>query len=263
MDFVFDGEKLSDHGFIICEIDGQSNESEIVSQLNYNTIKAPLSNTTRKISSSYDTNLNKNIKICKNPCYDDDLYIDAETVSEMVKWLCRDNYKSFKWVYDKRNDNKMDEIIYYVKFDINKIILNGKCIGLELAIESNRPYGLTKEISLNIHGNEFDITVFSDDYSKYIYPDITITLLSSGDLSIINTYDNSETTIKNCSDNEVIYLSGDILQISSNINRNFSEDFNYVFPHLCNDYHNSTNHFSINIPCDIKISYRGIRKVGL
>ena len=263
-DFIFDGVQLSDFGYIICSFDSSVGiTTSPVSENTYEEIKSSNSNISHKVSQSYDSNLSRVIQICKNPC-SNEMELSNDDVSEITKWLCRKDYKWFRWI-DLEDD---DEIYYEAKINIQKIELGNK-IGFELNITTNRPYGLTRMFDTTF---EFDsnskksINIYSDE-EGYIYPDVIIELKESGNLEIINEFENRITSIKNCNVGEIITIIGNDTQqiVTSDNTHDLSESFifNYNFLRLCNLYGNSTNMISVNLKCNITIKYRGIRKVGI
>lgn len=103
----------------------------------------------------------------------------------------------------------------------------------------------------------------SDDIG-YIYPDIQIKCLSSGDLKITNSIENRTTIIKNCSTNEVISVDENLNISTSLSSHKLYNDFNFVFFRIANSYENNQNIISVNIPCEITIKYYPVAKgVGL
>lgn len=264
-DFIFDGEKLSDYGYMLCSFDSDTIETIPISTSNFNEIKSPLSDASHKISVEYSENLSKTIQIMKKNCIDNDQYeITDEEISAMTKWLCRKEYKWFQWI----NKDIACQNFYEVYFRLSKIEIAGMCVGLELSIISNRPYALSPviEISKTITSTDNLLTINIDnDDEGYIYPDVEITINQDGNLVITNQFDNKRSVINNCVIGEVINLIGnDVLQITSSISgHDLSSDFNYNFLRLCNKYNQSNNILKIDLDCDIKISYREKRKVGL
>lgn len=269
-DFIFDGESLRSHGYLISATNSVD-ESIVASNMEYQTIKAPRSDVTRKIGDEYPETYTRTISITKDNCVwgDDNLYLTNDDISEMTKWLCRKTYKWFRWNSENAEDI-YDEVWYEVMFDVNNAELGGKVTDLELTIKTNRPYGVTRIIK-----NEWNsadepskmIGVHSDE-EGYIYPNMTITVVQGGNLEIINTAEGTEgrkTEFKNCTAGEVIRIYGeDVLQVSSsNSEHNLADDFNYKFPRLLNEYRNSKNTFEINKEVEVIMEYRGIRKVGI
>lgn len=263
-DFIFDNLRLSDFGYIICNFNSTNSDIEIsaISDISFIDINSPVSHISHNVTTSYTDNLSKTIQIIKNPCIYNTLEISNNELSELSRWLCRQNYKLFKWI----KTNTDDEIFYNVQVKLKKIELGNTCLGLELTIIANTPFGLTKEYISKLSftpASSKSITVFSDE-EGYIYPDTTIVINETGDLKLINTYEERTTHITQCTAGEIITIvGGDILQISSNNkSHDLSKCFNYHFPRLCSKYMNYINIFSANISCNIIMKYRGIRKVG-
>lgn len=262
-DFLFDGQTLSGFGYMICSFDSSgSNSTEFVSNMSYTEIKSPLSNISHKVSASYENNLSRTIQICKKNCNDSDYNITNDELSELSRWLCRQDYKWFKWIDDEDDD----EIFYQVHITLKKIEIHDNKVGFELDIISNRPYGMTNEIKENYNNADYSpirLDVYSDE-EGYIYPDLIIKIKENGNLKITNTYENRITQINNCEAGEIITIIGnDVRQIMSNSEHDLSFDFNYIFPRLCSMYNQSNNEIIINLNCDIEIKYRGVRKVGI
>ena len=267
MDFIFDGVALSDLGYVIA-YDGLVSENAVVSGMTYNTIKPALYDVSRKVGHVYDANLTTTFNIIKNPCvYKDTFNLSNDDISELTKWLVRKQYKWFRFVDD--NDTT-DEVWFKVQNTVEKIREGEHIIGLAITVNANAPYGFTRPIKdswtaeLNVSHN---IVVHSDE-EGYIYPDITITVLS--DNNSLNLWNKSDvesrhSIIKNVVAGEVITMRGEgVQQITSSVaSHDLSSDFNYNFFRLCNQFGKYNNQIYTNVPCDITLSYRGIRKVGL
>lgn len=261
-DFIFDNVALSDFGYIIVH-DGTLDEDGVVSNMDYTTVKAAKSDLSHKVATPYQEPYHVDIQIMKNPCQDGELDLTNDDISEMSRWLCRKDYKWFRWV----DEIGQDEIWHEVRITMDKKALGDSIIGLVLHVESNRPYGMTRELKQTWDATVDPHTIYvRTDEEGYIYPDIVITKKSAnGDISITNGYENRTTLIKNCTIGETITITGgDTLQIvSSDDTHDLSKDFNYKFPRLCNMYSKYKNEISIDGDCTITLSYRGIRKVGL
>ena len=266
VDFIFDGKTLSSYGYMVCSFDSISIEKVPSSNTTFNTIKAPLSHSTKKISTDDGENLQKIIQICKNMCSNDNEELTMDDVSELTKWLCRSDYKWLRFLEEPNDNSAIDEIYYEAQIVASKIMLGDRCIGMELTINTNRPYGLTQENTVywNVKaGNEYSVNVYSDE-EGYIYPDVKIYTVYDDDLMITNTFESRITRINNCIYNEKITMNGEILQIqSSNSEHNLYDDFNFNFIRLCNKFENSVNTFTFSKDCIIEMKYRGIRKVGM
>ena len=236
-DFIFDGRALSDFGYMA--VFENSEDVIDVSAMQFNTIKAALSDINHRVSHSYEQNYTSTFFIMKSLCDtpEEEQWMTHDDITEMTHWLARKQYKWFRFI----DDDDDDEIWYKVQIQVAKEYVGANVAGLQLTVTANAPYGFTREIKHNLSGEESRIQVYSDE-EGYIYPDMTIEILEDGDFELLNEYENRITRIANCVAGEVITISGgDNLQISSSVNHDFTKDFNYVFPRLCNIYGDSNN----------------------
>lgn len=270
LDFQFDGEKLSDYGYMIGSFNGRTEDTVEVSVMDYTDIKSALSDVSHKVATSYPSNYTATVQIMKTNCDgDDDGRLSNDDVSMITKWLVRKEYKQFNWIYE---DDTAEDIFYDVHCKISKITVGGDCYGLEVTFESNRPFGYT-EIKRHIENNcpaNYPIEVeIETEEEGWMYPDVIIKLRSvaTNPIVIKNTLEPSrETRIDDCIAGEILtFHGGDLLQLTSSVSSHvLATDFNYVFPRLYNEYQMTwLNTFLVNAQCDITIQYRGIRKVGL
>lgn len=265
-DFIFDGRQLSDFGYIAI-FEGSQDEVD-VSVMQYEEIKAALSDISYKVSHSYENNLTSTFHIMKDPCefYDEDSYMTNDEISELTKWLARKQYKWFRFIDEDDND----EIWYKAQFQVKKEFVGDKVVGLILTLNTNAPYGFTREFVNKYEIREaspepYKIIVASDEEGQ-IFPGVKIISKSSQDFSLTIEFNGKqiETKIDNCVADEEITLGGENLQISSSVDHDFTTDFNYVFPCINNLYGNSVNTLYFGDGnYDIELAYRGIRKVGL
>ena len=260
-DFLFDGLKLSDFGYIIVH-DDVVDETGVVSGMSYKTVNGTKSNVLHKVASSYEDTLHLDVSIMKHPCNNDIFVLTNDDISEMSKWLCRDDYHWFRWI----DDIGQDEIWFEVQITMDKIAYGEDIVGLMLHINTNRPYGLTREYRHEWIGGLSDTTInVHSDEEGYIYPDVEITVKGGGTVEITNKYENRTTRILHCINGEVITIYGGDLQqiVSSNKSHDLSSDFNYQLFRLCNKWGNSKNVIEVSPNANIVFSYRGVRKVGL
>lgn len=257
--FVFDNILLSDFGYVVSH-DGVLDEETVVSGMQFTTVKGARSDISHKVATPYEENYHADVTITKSPCGDDNLYLTNHDISEMANWLCRKEYKWFRWV----DDIGQDEIWYEVQINMDKQMYGNSVIGLVLHITANRPYGVTKEFKKNFAEEDFQVVVHSDE-EGYIYPDITINVDDDGTIALTNEYENRTMEIKNCTAGEIITIhGGDLLQITSSIDtHDLSKDFNYKFFRLCNMYARNKNNITLSGNATGTMTYRGIRKVGM
>lgn len=262
--FLYDDEKLSDYGMILCKFD--NNSSETVSAGNslvFNTIKSGNSDKNYLISSSYDEPLSITFQICKDDSNDNNHTISSEELTSMLRWLSRrDGFHKFK-IYQQGYEN----IFFYGSFNnIQQIKINGELCGLELTFTADSPYGY-EDISFDL---TTAATVGCNIYNMssepgHLYPKVfTCKCLQSGDLTIHNSIENRTTEIKNCVKDEIITLYGNSKVIESSVSTHkLYNDFNYNYFRLGNTYDNNLNTITTSIPCEIHIEYEAVRKVGL
>lgn len=262
-DFIFDGMALSDFGYIL--FFEESDDSVTVSNMEFGSIKAARSDAHQKVSYSYNDNYSCEFTIMKNICmYDEEeTFLTNKDVSEMVRWLSCKEYKWFRLVDDKDDD---DEIWYKAQIQISKEYAGDRVFGLKLTVNTNTPYGYTKEYTKTKvldYGDVINIPLISDEYIE-IYPDVTITLKEAGAV-VLGSWKNTF-HLYHCIQGEVITITGgNTRQISStNPDHDWEKDFNFQFPVLIRDDDVSGGSYqNYAAKCEVTITYRGIRKVGL
>lgn len=270
-DFLFDGQKISDYGMIVCNIDKTSGVEVISSgsDITFNQVKPSSGNIFNIASSTYESPLSNPIQICKNPCIfktQEDMFLTVDEVSALQRWLCRKNeYKRFQI-----DDDKFKNIYWNGTFSAKQIVLNSQIIGLELTLYTDSPYAYMNEVTIEhdcLAGASFDLYDNSDevtDISNQVRPYVEISISSDGDFKLSNSMDEKYTVIKNCKKGEVIKLNGkNKIITSSNSSHTLSSDFNFYFPRIINTYTERCNTFKVNLDCKIKIIYSPIRKIGL
>lgn len=260
--FVYDGRSLADFGYLLV-IEGEEDTVNI-SNIEYDTIKSARNDRSYNVGYKYGENYSRTYFIMKNLCNDpEDEFLTDYDISELMRWLCRKQYKWLKFV-DEDNMGADDEIWYQAYFTAEKEYVGEHVIGLRLTVHTNAPYGFTRLKRKEFTDTYFTLNVNTDE-EGYIYPDVTIQVGTPGTLQFINTTENRITELKNCVRDEIIVLSGyDIQEISStNTNHDYITEFNYKFPRLFYEYNNGINKFSVNLYSKVTMEYREIRKVGL
>lgn len=261
-DFEFDGKTLSSFGFIIANFGGSKGLETIDgAEIEFNTTASLGGSKCNLISTTYEDCLEATIQIVKYSCTTGIQEITAPEHREITKWLSRKNFTKLKILEESYID------LYYeaAVTSIGRIELDGRLMGLELNIITNRPFALKEPRTISIKNIELDGKHSINDTSYeegYIYPYTEITINESGDLNIYNVLEDRNTYIANCIAGEVITMDYPVIH-SSVASHNIQNDFNWNFFRVANTFENSRNDLIISIPCSIKIKYSPIVKVGL
>lgn len=261
-DFEFANKKLSDFGFIIANFGGNKGLETIDgAEITFNTVASLGGLTHNLVSTQYESCLETVIQIAKYSCGSDIQEISSTEFREISSWLNRRKFLKFK-ILDKSHID-----LYYMAniASIGRIELDGRLVGLELNIITNSPHAFKEPMIINIKNTEENGVhrINNASYEEgYIYPYTEIVVNADGDLNIHNAIENRETIVKNCVSGEVITMDYPVVQ-SSISSHNIQNDFNWNFFRMANTYENSRNDLTISIPCEIKIKYSPIVKVGL
>jgi len=262
LDFEYDGRRLSDYNFMICNFGDGEDTATAGSKITFETV--PVHDGKRYLLShtKYDEYIETTFTICKNPCYYDDLVITNAEYRDIMRWLNRRNFYRFQ-LFDQY-DQYRESCWYEASFNIEKYMSEGKLVGLILTLTTNTPfgYGQDQTVTWNITdtGTPKILSNISDEIG-YIYPSMKITLRSSGNLRIYNDLEDCEMIIKNCSSGEVITIDGmtHIIQ-SSNSSHKIYNDFNFVYLRIANTLNNRNNRITVSLPCLFELTYTPIIK---
>ena len=262
-DFEYDGKKLSDMGFLICNFDSNGlNVINTGSKITFNKVAMHSGKKYSLVGTKYESCLQTTFDICKDPCnitnYEE-MEITSEEYRNLVRWLCRREFKTFK-ILDKNNEN----CFYKGSFNIDEIKNNEILYGLRLTLETDSPFGYgniqTDEFMLNTESDSHVVSDISDEIG-YIYPDIKITCKANGTLLLNNQEMETHTAVANCQNGEVITINGGAQIITTSLSSHtISKDFNFIFPKLGNTFENRKNTFTSSLPCEVTISYTPIVK---
>lgn len=265
-DFEYDGQTLSSYGFIICDFDFSSGAVEVNagSVITFNKVPMQKGKLHSLTSTQYDECITTTFDICKDPdAFElEDRLIDNEEYRNITRWLNRREFLKFCVLDYNEIDNNL--CYFNASFNVSKIKINENLYGIRLKMETDKPfaYGAERTHIFNFSGSNLS-TIFSDDANEIgiSYPILTITCSQSGDLSITNKDEGCTTTIKNCSENEVITLDGAAQVITTNLpGHDITDDFNYEFFRVANYYRHRNNTISVSAPCKIVMKYAPIIK---
>lgn len=261
-DFEFDGIRLSDMGFVICNFDkSQMKTTSSGSEIAFNTVKTLNGCKYELANSTYDTCLQIIFSICKNSCnYLEDMEISIDEYRKLMRWLNRKKFCEFRVL-----DNEYADIYFEGSFNISKIEMEGKLYGLELTLTTNRPFGLQNERKYIMKSSNSNInyTIYDEsDEIGYIYPRMKITVGVDGNFSISNSQEPNRTMIiNNCSKGEIIEVNYPIITTSSPTHDIYN-DFNWEFFRISNTFENNENKISAGFG-EVEIVYSPIAKVAI
>ena len=249
-DFLFDSQRLSDFGCMICSFDGDFASAE-GSEIEYNVVQSPNKDKFTFYGAKWSSQITWTFSICKNPCVDDDVYFSQYEESQLAKWLLKTNgYKYFQF------DQEGYEDIYYKAYvHMMPHQVGGRTIGFDLTVTSDCAYGYTdlmiKKATIN-SSTPLRINV-NNDITVDVLPFITIN--GNGNFYLRNESDtmNKITEFKNVSATITMDSENDIIQGV------LPNDFNWHFLRLVD----GNNIITTNSVSDIKleIKYREARRI--
>lgn len=263
-DFEYDGQYLSDYGFVICNLSGTSDFDTVSagSRITFNTVSRHRGKMYSLTGTQYDECITATFDICKNPEEYADLRITNDEYRDIMRWLNRREFLKFQVLNE---DDKEQETCYYeASFNVDKIMVNKVLYGLELTMETNKPFGYGQELSVSWNVSDTTKTYVLSDMSDeigYTYPSMVITCSRAGDLTIHNEMENCTMVIKNVSVGEIITIDGSTHIITSSLDSHkIYDDFNFEFFRIGNTINNRNNRISASLPCKLEFTYSPIIK---
>lgn len=262
-DFSYNDRTLSSFGFSICRFDSSGIETVNGVEITFNTIPVLNGNKYMLVSKQYENCLESVIQICKYSCSKGIEEITPVEHREIIRWLSQKKFLKFKLF-----DNEHIDLYYNVAFtNISRIELDGKLIGLELNLITDSPFAIKEPRTIVIKNLVKDGKHSVHDTSHeegYIYPHTQIEIIEDGDLDIYNALEDRNVVVKNCKAGEIITMDYPVITTTDESHKlNIQNDFNWNFFRIANTYRNSSNDFTISIPCTIKFAYSPVVKVGL
>lgn len=257
-DFYFDGKRLSSFGLIICSIDDSADGNfSVGSVTELNTSKPPRSSRWNYLGESYSEPLSFEIQIAKlrnAVCCG----ITQEEERAILKWLKQIMpYKEFYFI----PPDPVEDIIYHKAkiTDMESIKYGGKIIGYSLTIETNAPFGYSKEKSVSISANlQITLNVDSDE-RDYIHPRIEIKATESGTVTVQNLSNDSSSSVSNLAADETVTIDKTGFGIYSDLStHNAIDDFSKTWFKL----EDGENIIKVDGAADVTLYYREPRKVG-
>lgn len=259
-DFEYDGRRLSDYGLMICTF-GDSSGVENVStgaQINLTTVSRFNNNRRSIANANYAEYMKTTFYVAKNPCVSD-VDISPTEYRDIVKWLNRRRFIPMRFM--SLYDFSPDPCYFNAMFNIQKVTVGDRIVGLSLSMETDSPfgYGIERKESVLPGYDTQDYVDYMSDEVGFIYPKVRIALMGAGNLTIHNSLDKDDTVITSCSNGEVLVMDGDKQTVQTNFSGHDIYDcFNYNFIKLISHLNSSRNTFTSSIPCSIQITYKPI-----
>lgn len=257
-DFVFDGRKLSNYGLMIGEIGGSS-MSTTTGGMTVKSISVPGKDAFEIYASAYDGSVVWEFDIVKYDCSDlNNPYISQTEDAAIRRWLIRKD--GYHWIHFEQDE--FEDIFYKVYINLSPLYINGRLAGYHATVTSNCEYGFSKIYTYNFSLNgtgSFEIINLSDEHG-YIYPEFTITSLSSGNFIFQNLCEedkNRYTQIYGMENNQNIHIDSE----NEIMEGTGYDKWNWKFPRMVQDaYGYKPNIFSANLPCTVTMKIRYPRK---
>lgn len=261
-DFIFDGRCSSDFGLKICVV-GNNNDTEtiMISNTDFDTFQPSNLDRNYFTGSKHSSVLTKTIQVCKveNCQISPFTNYDIETIG---RWLCRDDgYHKFAFINDTNQT-----VEYNAKIDMNIIEIHDKVYILELIITTDSQFGYTTQRNhFILKKNETIYVIDRSSKTGEIPVELQLICKSDGDYLISQSFNGitKDIYIDNCQNGEIITITDMCVITTSLPSHDISDDFNYVFPKVYNTITNQKNEFSVNLPCELTITYKTKRKVGI
>lgn len=213
------------------------------------------------LGSTYNSKLQPKITVIQNERITNKNYFTVNEVREILGRLTGfQGYKKMQ-VY---STELLENLYYMVRVaDVDYELSGGKVVGIVLTMECESQFAWIDDEYEDVI-TENDTIMYLDNNSDlrydYTLPIVTITsenLIT--DFSIINVTDNDrETHIDEIKAGEVVTINSPLSKITSSMNTNYSETFNYIFPKLVA----GVNELCISHPVTINFKMKLPRKVG-
>lgn len=264
LDFEYDGQLLSDYGFIICDFESKKGFAFESAGSNLTFTKTPFRRGKRHglVNAKYEECIQTVFGICKNPDIFDDMSVTNDEYRDLIRWLNRSEFLKFSVIYE---DISYHEPCFYTgSFNVEKVKVSDVLYGLKLTFESDKPFAYGKEQIKTYEVSDTSALIKIRDLSDeigYTYPKLNIECKADGDLSIINSFTGCNSIIRNCTKNEKILLDCENHIIETSVpEHDVYDDFNYDYFCIGNSFNNRDNYISVSLPCSVEIRYSPIIK---
>lgn len=264
-DFEYDGQYLSDYGFMICDPYDSSGVQRYAggSKITFHKCKTNHGKKYNLGYAQYEECIHATITIIKNPavCGKDNMQITNDEYRDLIRWLNRREFLKFQLLGGDEYDG---ETCYYeASFNIYKLEIYGVLYGLELSVETNAPFGYGQEQickwTVKDSGKPYILANTSDELGL-LYPSLSIEILADGDFTLHNQLSDCTMKIETCKKGETIFVDPENSRIESTMRKNICDAWNCEYFCIENDMNTRMNPITCSLPCKIELRYIPIIK---
>lgn len=146
--FEYAGKTLEQFGMILCQFGGSKGLDTVDdgAEISFTTVPVMGGLKHNLTSSQYEQVLETTWQICKHSCNGGVQEITPIEHRNLTAWLCRKRFLKLK-ILDADNIDLYHEAI----INVSKIEFDGKLIGLELNVTTNRPFALKEAKTITIN----------------------------------------------------------------------------------------------------------------
>lgn len=260
-DFTYNGISCDTYGVYI----GEFNHREVGTmstshQTDLKTVRSRRNDIFHIITQNYSSPLSFEMQVFSR----NNGYITPEHERALKKWLMKKG--QYKWfnILDKRYAN----LWFKANIHSPESIMVNDVVGLSFQISTNSPYGFSDLLERTIEFRDNDKSTFiyvDNDEESVIYPEMEITMLSDGDLTITNSIDThtkNKFKITDLKVGEIITVNNEIPLMTSTrdtLLKNVYDRFSKYWFFLAD----GDNIITVSNNCTLTLKYRETRKVGI
>ena len=153
IDFEFNNRRLSEFGMVLCQFGGSKGLETVTDgvPISFTTVPTMHGFKHNLTSSQYEECLETTWQVCKHVCNGGIQEITSTEHRNITAWLCRPRFLKLK-LFDEDNI----DLYHEAKISVSRIEIDGKLYGLELNIQTNRPFALKEPKTISINCEEGD-----------------------------------------------------------------------------------------------------------
>lgn len=258
-DFTYDGISCDEYGVYVAEFDSiEVGKVGVAQATDLSTVTSRKGEVFHITSQHYSSPLQFEMQVFSKDFGD----INQEHERILKKWLMqRGKYKWFS-ILDKRYAN----LWFKANIHSPENIRVNDVVGISFQVSCNAAYAYSDLI-----GQEFDFSgsnktalfYVDNDDDSVLYPDMEITMLSAGDLTIRNNIDTNKSYFKitGLQVGEIVTINGELPSIESTkdtLHKKIYDRFSKYWFWIAD----GENTITVSNNCILKLNYREKRKVG-